>query len=198
MGERIQLSRRKGWRMPSNTVKVDRTTGYGNPFVIGKWPGDAFAAYMDGEHAPDGLMERIKGMEAEAKSLKADLAAMDATEQPITMHPAAAGKYARLVADLQKHVEGMKRGEPAEHVIAEVRKLIDRIVIEPSESRKPATITVHGLLAELLLASKGAPLMQGNIGCGDPQPSIPYTHVRGMTKTPPSGQDSAVWPGARL
>lgn len=33
---RIQLSRRKGWRMPPNTVKVDRTTKWGNPFVVGK------------------------------------------------------------------------------------------------------------------------------------------------------------------
>jgi hypothetical protein len=31
---RIQLSRRKGWRMPENTVKVDRTTAFGNPFVV--------------------------------------------------------------------------------------------------------------------------------------------------------------------
>lgn len=29
---RVQLSRRKGWRMPPNTVKVDRTTKWGNPF----------------------------------------------------------------------------------------------------------------------------------------------------------------------
>lgn len=29
---RIQLSRAKGWRLPPNTVKVDRTTRYGNPF----------------------------------------------------------------------------------------------------------------------------------------------------------------------
>ena len=32
---RIQLSRAKGWRMPENTVKVDRTTKWGNPFVVG-------------------------------------------------------------------------------------------------------------------------------------------------------------------
>lgn len=30
---RIQLSRAKGWRMPPNTLKVDRTTKWGNPFV---------------------------------------------------------------------------------------------------------------------------------------------------------------------
>ncbi|MDE2096895.1 MAG: DUF4326 domain-containing protein [Patescibacteria group bacterium] len=30
MPDRVQLSRRKGWRMPPNTVKVDRTTMWGN------------------------------------------------------------------------------------------------------------------------------------------------------------------------
>lgn len=30
---RIQLSRVKGWRMPPNTVKVDRSTRYGNPLL---------------------------------------------------------------------------------------------------------------------------------------------------------------------
>ncbi len=29
---RIRLSRQRGWRMPDNTVKVDRTTRWGNPF----------------------------------------------------------------------------------------------------------------------------------------------------------------------
>lgn len=33
---RIQLSRAKGWRMPANTVKVDRSTRWGNPFVTGR------------------------------------------------------------------------------------------------------------------------------------------------------------------
>lgn len=33
---RIQLRRSKGWRMPPNTVKVDRTTKWGNPFKVGQ------------------------------------------------------------------------------------------------------------------------------------------------------------------
>jgi uncharacterized protein DUF4326 len=33
---RIRLSRATGWRMPENTVKVDRTTKWGNPLVIGR------------------------------------------------------------------------------------------------------------------------------------------------------------------
>ena len=32
--QRIQLKRTRGWRMPANTVKVDRTTAFGNPFVV--------------------------------------------------------------------------------------------------------------------------------------------------------------------
>ena len=32
---RIQLKRTKGWRMPPNTVKVDRTTRWGNPYRVG-------------------------------------------------------------------------------------------------------------------------------------------------------------------
>lgn len=33
---RIQLSRAKGWKMPADTVKVDRSTRWGNPFIVGK------------------------------------------------------------------------------------------------------------------------------------------------------------------
>lgn len=31
---RVQLSRRAGWRMPANTVKVARPTKWGNPFAV--------------------------------------------------------------------------------------------------------------------------------------------------------------------
>lgn len=33
---RIRLRRTKGWRLPAGAVKVDRTTMFGNPFVIGE------------------------------------------------------------------------------------------------------------------------------------------------------------------
>jgi hypothetical protein len=33
--KRIQLSRRKGWRLPPNSVNVARPTKWGNPFIIG-------------------------------------------------------------------------------------------------------------------------------------------------------------------
>ena len=36
MPTRIQLRRTKGWRMPAGTVKVDRTTAFGNPWRVGE------------------------------------------------------------------------------------------------------------------------------------------------------------------
>lgn len=33
--QRIQLHRTPGWRMPANTLKVDRSTRWGNPFRVG-------------------------------------------------------------------------------------------------------------------------------------------------------------------
>ena len=40
---RIQLSRRKGWRLPPDSVKVDRSTKWGNPWRVGE-PGIPDAA----------------------------------------------------------------------------------------------------------------------------------------------------------
>lgn len=47
MPRRIQLSRQAGWRMPPNTVKVDRSTPYGNPFPVekGRTPKQACDAF---------------------------------------------------------------------------------------------------------------------------------------------------------
>ena len=49
--QRVQLKRTKGWKMPPNTVKVDRTTKWGNPFVVGKSGGAYTAKVMDRRHA---------------------------------------------------------------------------------------------------------------------------------------------------
>jgi hypothetical protein len=38
--QRIQISRAKNWKMPPNTVKVDRTTKWGNPYKEGITPGN--------------------------------------------------------------------------------------------------------------------------------------------------------------
>jgi len=47
MPKRIQLRRIKGWRMPPHTVKVDRSTRWGNPYQAGA-DGDGKPEYLVG------------------------------------------------------------------------------------------------------------------------------------------------------
>jgi hypothetical protein len=47
MPERVQLCRTKGWQMPANTVKVDRTTKWGNPFTIAEIKASGVGGTMD-------------------------------------------------------------------------------------------------------------------------------------------------------
>lgn len=50
--QRIQLSRQKGWRMPPNAVKVDRSTKFwGNPYRVGESFNDLKGGVRDAEHA---------------------------------------------------------------------------------------------------------------------------------------------------
>jgi len=54
MPERVQLSRRKGWRMPPNTVSVARPTKWGNPHKVGislQPNGDGTYRHMTAEDA---------------------------------------------------------------------------------------------------------------------------------------------------
>ena len=49
MPERVQLSRRAGWRMPANTVKVSRPGKFGNPFPVdGEGPMGRIAPDQEG------------------------------------------------------------------------------------------------------------------------------------------------------
>ncbi|HEY2187547.1 MAG TPA: DUF4326 domain-containing protein [Caldimonas sp.] len=62
MPQRVQLKRSAGWKMPPNTVKVDRTTRWGNPFTITECGSVAAAVakhgrWMRGEIAAPGAVE---------------------------------------------------------------------------------------------------------------------------------------------
>ena len=71
---RVQLRRTKGWRMPENTVKVDRTTKWGNPFVIGGGP--------MGRHALD-----HEGAVGFFRAMLADPELREAAGYPIDLSP---------------------------------------------------------------------------------------------------------------
>ncbi len=51
MPKRIQRRRTKGWRLPENTVIVDRTSRFGNPFV-GFHAVEAFKAWLQNPSWP--------------------------------------------------------------------------------------------------------------------------------------------------
>ena len=46
--QRVQLKRSAGWKMPANTLKVDRTTRWGNPFTIAECGSAAVAVAQHG------------------------------------------------------------------------------------------------------------------------------------------------------
>ena len=65
---RVQLSRQKGWRMPENTVKVDRTTRFGNPFKLDEGHAASVAAFRAwlastaaGRALADAAREELRG-----------------------------------------------------------------------------------------------------------------------------------------
>lgn len=48
MPDRIQLRRTKGWKMPTGTVKIDRSGPWGNPFSVDEWTrGGALELFAD-------------------------------------------------------------------------------------------------------------------------------------------------------
>jgi hypothetical protein len=75
--KRVQLSRAAGWRMPENTVKVDCTTRWGNPFVVGRDGTQAECVeafgWLAGEEAGLEVMARVlvppEGLDAAQKML---------------------------------------------------------------------------------------------------------------------------------
>lgn len=67
---RVQLSRRKGWRKPENTVSVARPSKWGNPYVVGRTllllTGDSEANFI-------GSFDRVQRVESITPRLAVDM-----------------------------------------------------------------------------------------------------------------------------
>jgi hypothetical protein len=71
--QRVQLRRSKGWRMPAGTVKVDRTTLFGNPFSIKEYGHDRavelhrawLTGSLDDEGIPAARLQELMALRAE-------------------------------------------------------------------------------------------------------------------------------------
>jgi site-specific DNA recombinase len=114
--------------------------------------------------ASKALVGRLTDMEREQEQVEQQLADIDREAIPIAFHPAAAQHYRRIVEDLQTHVASAGSADIA--LIERARALIDRVVITPRKSKEPVDLTVHGLLAELLIGPNGQPQYRGALVAG--------------------------------
>jgi hypothetical protein len=81
MQERVQLRRKKGWKMPPDTLKVDRSTKWGNPFVVGKHGTaercvELFARLCSGQICISTASAHVKEQEAFLRHASANIASL--------------------------------------------------------------------------------------------------------------------------
>ncbi|HKY90730.1 MAG TPA: DUF4326 domain-containing protein [Nevskiaceae bacterium] len=77
--QRVQLSRRKGWRLPEGTIVVARPTRWGNPYVLGKRQ-----RHIDGTwHV---IADRAIAVRLHREWLEAELARQPAMLEPLRGH----------------------------------------------------------------------------------------------------------------
>ena len=114
MSERVQLSRRKGARIPPNTVVVSRPSIFGNPFTVGEtsatqavalfhtWVMDEHAldGYIHAQHADEMRKRRTKLLAALPKLRGKNLACWCALTEPCH------ADILLLVANLSRDAKG--------------------------------------------------------------------------------------------
>jgi site-specific DNA recombinase len=102
----------------------------------------------------EGLLQRIKGMEAEKDRLAA---ALDRpAPSPVRLHPNLAEIYRTKVADLHRALEDPAIRDEALHIL---RGLVERIVITPAAEGPGETIELVGAIARMVaLGNKKAAL----------------------------------------
>lgn len=61
---RVQLSRKKGWKMPPNTVKVSRPSKWGNPITVQGFYDAGYSGSIDvaRQHCVDGFRAWMAGL----------------------------------------------------------------------------------------------------------------------------------------
>lgn len=121
-------------------------------------------AIGDGSATMKTIGGRMTELEAERARLEADIAAADAgpDKTAIALHPAAANRYLKLIADLgQSFAAGRATGAsglPGGITSSEaLRELLDRVIIHPTAPRAPIDVEIRGRLAALMQAPALAP-----------------------------------------
>lgn len=100
--KRIQLRRQKGWKMPPNTVKVDRSTMFGNPFKV------VHVKFIPTKAHPDGGEEWHVENDGSFYRFKTKLEALTAS---INLFKAAAKASSDTAASWRRKVRFALRGK---------------------------------------------------------------------------------------
>lgn len=114
MADRITLSRATGWRMLENTVKVDRTTRWGNPFDLRPsvhcWTAVAYGFRGDpaGRQAASVALFRawIKAGKPASTGSCGLSAVVDGEEQSMSFAPAIEAPAPPTVEEIRAHLRG--------------------------------------------------------------------------------------------
>lgn len=113
----------------------------------------AVEAVLDGM-ASEALKRKLSELEREKVELEQQLAETDRQPEPIVFHPAAAKRYADIVAQLEATLPDAARGDTeAERRLKDaVRGLVDRVIITPLSQERGGEIeiTIEGTLQSLL------------------------------------------------
>jgi hypothetical protein len=81
---RIQLSRSKGWRMPENTVKVDRSTAWGNPYRVWR-DQDERQWYVSIDRQRWKVASKAKGLALAVEKFRTDLMKSSLKALPLSL-----------------------------------------------------------------------------------------------------------------
>ncbi len=96
------------------------------------------------------LEKRMSELEEEKNDLEQQIASLQDEIIPLSMEQNSAQTYLHIITNLSKHINDMPEDKEREQIFAEIRQLIDNVVIFPKGEREPVVIEVHGLLAALL------------------------------------------------
>lgn len=99
---------------------------------------------------PDSVLDKIRAMEVEQKQLQAEIEYLKKEQPIIELHPGIVEKYKRMVENLQAHIDNIDDTASRNQIFAEIRSMIDKVIITPTGERKPVKIEIEGTLATLL------------------------------------------------
>ena len=120
---RVQLKRSAGWKMPANTVKVDRTTRWGNPFTVAECGSVAVAVaqhgrWMRGEIAAPGGVEPPAPETLRARPRRPQPRLLVRAQRAVPRRPAACHRQRKIAAFPDCIERRPRRGTDEQHEIA--------------------------------------------------------------------------------